>query len=82
MKNRERQKSVYTQPSENKAIETNIYFLTIMNLKELEFDRKLSKKNEGLVTTFITYTIFFKSPDSSCEKVITKSPGFFPLKPE
>lgn len=39
----ERQKSVYTQPSENKAIETNTYFLTIMNLKGLEFDRKLSK---------------------------------------
>lgn len=39
----ERQKSVYTQLSENKTIETNTYFLTIMNLKELEFDRKLSK---------------------------------------
>lgn len=44
MKNMERQKSVYTQPSEKKAIETNTYFLTVMNLKELEFDRKLSKQ--------------------------------------
>lgn len=33
MKNMERQKSINTQPSENKAIETNTYFLTIMNLK-------------------------------------------------
>lgn len=40
----ERQKSVYTQLSENKAIETSTYFLTIMNLQEVEFDRKLSKK--------------------------------------
>lgn len=42
MKNKERRKLIYTQPSENKATETNTYFLTIMNLKELEFDRKLS----------------------------------------
>lgn len=33
MKNMEQEKSVYIQPSENKAIETNIYFLAIMNLK-------------------------------------------------
>lgn len=41
MKNKERQKGIYTQPSENKATETSTHFLAIMNLKELEFDRKL-----------------------------------------
>lgn len=33
---------MYTQPPENKATETNAYFLNIMNLKKLQFDRKLS----------------------------------------
>lgn len=42
MKNKEGQKLIYMRLSENKATEINTYCLTMMNIKELEFDRKLS----------------------------------------